>query len=263
MLLIRLAFLLGITLLPFLATPSAYAAAPTCRFVLGFKMLHDSLPKVVGDCLVDEHHNPITGDGFQETTRGLLVWKKSIGWLGFTDGYRTWVETPRGILSRLNTERFQFADYSFVEGDVLGIWNERLGSSILVDWFGRTLYTFDQDVPSLSAPGKRAAPGKIACVGNCSRTWRPYLVSGSPPTPVVDEVFFAYWDGIWFEARPDGSQQMTYAGKPLYFYAGDRQSGDTNGDGTDGRWHVVRQPERRVVVLPTSCCDTAVRLIKR
>ena len=81
-------------------------SASTCHFVLGFRTLHDLIPDVVGDCLVDEHHNPENGDGLQETTRGLLVWRKSDNFTAFTDGHRTWVNGPNGLRMRLNTESF-------------------------------------------------------------------------------------------------------------------------------------------------------------
>jgi len=84
----------------------APAQGATCQFVLGFRALHDMIPNTVGDCLVDEHHNPSNGDGLQETTHGLLVWRKADNWTAFTDGYRTWVNGPYGVQQRLNTQRF-------------------------------------------------------------------------------------------------------------------------------------------------------------
>jgi hypothetical protein len=84
--------------------------AANCSFVLGFKALHDQIPTIVGDCLVDEHHNPANGDGLQETTgpagghgTGLLVWRKADNWTAYTDGYHTWINGPYGIQERLNT----------------------------------------------------------------------------------------------------------------------------------------------------------------
>jgi hypothetical protein len=89
--------------------PTATSAA-NCQFVLGFKALHDLIPATVGDCLVDEHHNPVNGDGLQETTgpvggsgTGLLVWRKADNWTAYTDGYHTWINGPDGIQERLNT----------------------------------------------------------------------------------------------------------------------------------------------------------------
>lgn len=85
-------------------------AAANCQFVLGFKALHDLIPDIVGNCLVDEHHNLTNGDGLQETTgpvggsgTGLLVWRKADNWTAYTDGYHTWINGPDGIQERLNT----------------------------------------------------------------------------------------------------------------------------------------------------------------
>jgi hypothetical protein len=91
------------------------AHAEDCQFILGFKTLHDLIPSVVGNCVVDEHHNPTNGDGLQETTGptgagGLLVWRKADNFTAFTDGYRTWVNGPFGLQERLNTERFPWEE---------------------------------------------------------------------------------------------------------------------------------------------------------
>jgi hypothetical protein len=100
------------TLFPLLSAP-APAQAATCQFVLGFQMLESMIPGIVGDCLVDEHHNPDNGDGLQETTGpngagGLLVWRKADNWTAYTDGYHTWVNGPYGLRERLNTECFSW-----------------------------------------------------------------------------------------------------------------------------------------------------------
>jgi hypothetical protein len=82
------------------------APAPRCRFVLGFATLEQLLYRQVGFCLENERHNPANGDGLQQTTGGLLVWRKADNWTAFTDGYRTWVNGPNGLEFRLNTQRF-------------------------------------------------------------------------------------------------------------------------------------------------------------
>jgi len=92
-------------LAPRLAAP-APAFASNCQFVLGFRTLYQMIPDTVGTCVVDEHYNPNNGDGLQETTRGLMVWRKSDNWTAFTDGYHTWINGPSGLQERLNTERF-------------------------------------------------------------------------------------------------------------------------------------------------------------
>ena len=83
------------------------AASTDCQFVLGFKTLRDLIGHdIVGQCLEDEHYNAI-GDSVQQTTGGLLAWRKADNWTAFTDGYRTWINGPNGLVMRLNTERFR------------------------------------------------------------------------------------------------------------------------------------------------------------
>jgi hypothetical protein len=84
------------------SAPAAATAQATCTFTLGFKALHDLIPGIVGDCLEDEHHNPENGDGLQQTTGGLLVWRKADNWTAFTDGSTTWINGPEGLVSRPN-----------------------------------------------------------------------------------------------------------------------------------------------------------------
>ena len=96
-----------------LLTIPVYASNPTCSFILGFatlKALIDEAegPEKVGDCLEDQRFNPENGDALQQTTGGLLVWRKADNWTAFTDGYRTWINGPNGLEARLNTEQFDW-----------------------------------------------------------------------------------------------------------------------------------------------------------
>ncbi|GEM_PF-3983139 len=89
--------------------PDAPATQPaSCTYVLGFKTIDDLIPAKVGTCLQNEGHNPTNGDAIQQTTGGLLVWRKIDNWTAFTDGYRTWVNGPTGLQQRLNTQRFSW-----------------------------------------------------------------------------------------------------------------------------------------------------------
>ena len=105
----RLAILFACAL--FLLFPASVAAAE-CQFILGFKTLRDLIGhEIVGECLENEHHGA-NGDALQQTTGGLLVWRKADNFTAFTDGYRTWINGPHGLVQRLNTERFEWeADY--------------------------------------------------------------------------------------------------------------------------------------------------------
>lgn len=91
----------------FLLLPTSVSAAE-CQFVLGFKTLRDLIGhETVGECLENEHYNAV-GDSVQQTTGGLLVWRKADNWTAFTDGYRSWINGPNGLQQRLNTERFDW-----------------------------------------------------------------------------------------------------------------------------------------------------------
>lgn len=86
---LRFSFMLIFALLLIPIAPTSAQAAPLCQFSLGFATLHDLIPATVGSCLTDEQHNPANGDAIQQTTGGMLVWRKADNWTAFTDGYRT------------------------------------------------------------------------------------------------------------------------------------------------------------------------------
>lgn len=84
--------------------PLPLARAQTCEFQSGFKLLHDLLPDIVGECLENEQW---VGDGTrQRTTGGLLVWRRADNWTAFTDGYRTWSIGPHGLHEQSNAAGF-------------------------------------------------------------------------------------------------------------------------------------------------------------
>lgn len=95
-----------VTILLLGVTPVSSVRADDCEFVLGFATLRNLMPRIVGQCLENEHHNPANGDGLQRTANGLLVWRKSDNFTAFTDGSRTWVNGPFGLQQRLNGQRF-------------------------------------------------------------------------------------------------------------------------------------------------------------
>ena len=76
-------------------------------FELGFKALAAQIGEAAGRPLEDEHYGP-DGDLLQQTTTGLMVWRKADGWTAFTDGATTWINGPLGLQSRLNSERFDW-----------------------------------------------------------------------------------------------------------------------------------------------------------
>lgn len=82
-------------------------AQPVPEFRLGFKALADRIPQVVGQPLEEEHWGP-NGDSLQQTTTGLMVWRKADNWTAFTDGARSWISGPGGVHERANEERFEW-----------------------------------------------------------------------------------------------------------------------------------------------------------
>ncbi len=109
--LVQRSLILSAFLFLLLSTPTT--ATNHCEFRLGFATLRDLIGHdIVGDCLENEHYNHI-GDSNQQTTGGLMAWRKADNWTAFTDGYRTWINGPNGLVVRLNTERFPWeADYA-------------------------------------------------------------------------------------------------------------------------------------------------------
>lgn len=89
----------------FLVASAVTLAHPKPEYTLGFKALADQLPDVVGAPVENEQLTP-EGDSIQQTTHGLLVWRKADNWTAFTDGERSWVSGPEGIQIRANSERF-------------------------------------------------------------------------------------------------------------------------------------------------------------
>lgn len=89
---------------------------------------------------------------------------------------------------------------------------------------GMTLYVFSPDTPN-----------KSACSGSCATNWPPLTVAagGSAPTATGATGTLATF------ARDDGATQISYNGKPLYYFANDKAAGDTNGQGVAGKWTVA------------------------
>ncbi|MYB75820.1 MAG: hypothetical protein F4X83_01700, partial [Chloroflexi bacterium] len=141
----RIAILFAIAL--FLLLPTSVAAAD-CQIVLGFKTLRDLIGHdIVGECLEDQRY-AANGNSEQQTTGGLLVWRKADNWTAFTDGYRTWINGPNGLEQRLNTERFlweielPFAQTSAVRGVPGDLW-----ADVIIGQPDFSQITDDQVVP--------------------------------------------------------------------------------------------------------------------
>ena len=83
---------------------------------------------------------------------------------------------------------------------------------------------------------------QTVCYGECADAWPPVLTKGEPDAG--DGVRRSLLGSI---ERRDGKRQVTYAGKPLYFYAHE-QPGEVrchNVDLNGGLWWVVGPDGKR------------------
>jgi predicted lipoprotein with Yx(FWY)xxD motif len=98
---------------------------------------------------------------------------------------------------------------------------------ILFDGRGFVLYAFTHD-----------RQGRSRCSGACAKAWPPYLVTRRPrAAPGVNASL------VGVVHRADGRLQTTYAGRPLYYYVGDRKPAQILCQGVSefgGFWRVVR-----------------------
>lgn len=85
---------------------------------------------------------------------------------------------------------------------------------VLVDSKGMTLYDFHKDQGTESS-----------CYGECAKAWPPLLTEGEPQPSNG-----ASASQLGTTERKDGTTQVTYAGHPLYGFAGDKKPGEANGN---------------------------------
>jgi predicted lipoprotein with Yx(FWY)xxD motif len=97
---------------------------------------------------------------------------------------------------------------------------------VLFDGRGFVLYAFTKD--------RRTS----ACSGACANAWPPYVVRGGLRAGAGVKASL-----LGTVRRANGSRQVTYAGRPLYFYVGDKRPGQIlcqNVSEFGGLWLIVR-----------------------
>jgi predicted lipoprotein with Yx(FWY)xxD motif len=105
---------------------------------------------------------------------------------------------------------------------------ESKGKSLLTAKNGRTLY-------SLSVEHR----GNFVCTmaSGCLAIWHPLTVAAGvvPKGPIA----------LRTVKRPEGDLQVTYKGRPLYTFSGDKKPGQVRGEGLKdvGVWHAVTVPK--------------------
>ena len=103
---------------------------------------------------------------------------------------------------------------------------KRSVGTYLTNASGRALYIWVKD-------GK----GRSQCHGGCTALWPPLITKGAPKAAGG-----ARGGDLGTTSRPDGREQVTYTGRPLYYYAGDTRPGTTRGNGSDSfgaKWWLI------------------------
>jgi predicted lipoprotein with Yx(FWY)xxD motif len=97
---------------------------------------------------------------------------------------------------------------------------------VLVDPKGFTLYLFKKDKGTTSS-----------CYGPCAKFWPPLMTEGKPQAGEG-----AMASKLGTTMRKEGTEQVTYAGHPLYTYVEDKKPGDTTGNDVNvfgGQWYAL------------------------
>jgi predicted lipoprotein with Yx(FWY)xxD motif len=95
----------------------------------------------------------------------------------------------------------------------------------LADSNGMTLYYFTKDTS-----------GASTCVGACVDRWPVFYTDNVMVPSEMDAKEF----GVI--TRADGKKQNTFRGWPLYYWTGDKMAGQTAGQGVNGVWFYVTNP---------------------
>jgi predicted lipoprotein with Yx(FWY)xxD motif len=97
---------------------------------------------------------------------------------------------------------------------------------VLFDGRGFVLYAFTKD------------RGRSACSGACAKAWPPYVTRGALRAGSGAKASL-----LGSVRRANGSRQVTYAGRPLYYYVGDKKAGQIlcqNVSEFGGLWLILR-----------------------
>ena len=105
-------------------------------------------------------------------------------------------------------------------GATVAVASSKLGD-ILVDADGRTLYAFTKDQGD-----------KSACSGECAANWPALTGTATAGTGAQAALLST-------SMQANGNSQVTYGGKPLYYFAGDAKPGDTKGQGVGSVWFAI------------------------
>jgi predicted lipoprotein with Yx(FWY)xxD motif len=109
----------------------------------------------------------------------------------------------------------------------------------LTDSAGRALYLWDAD-----------SNGMSSCMGGCAAGWPPLTTKGKPSAGSGVTA-----SDLGTVKRSDGSMQVTYNDKPLYYFAGDSGPGKAAGQGVNdfgAKWWLVAPSGKAITASASS-----------
>ena len=109
----------------------------------------------------------------------------------------------------------------------LTIASSKLGS-IIVDGEGNTVYMFKPDARNVSI-----------CEGQCLNAWPPLMLAKGDSLANVGTSAGLRRSLLGVAMREDGSRQVTYDGRPLYWWFQDTKAGDLKGQWVNNAWWVM------------------------
>lgn len=172
----------------------------------------------IGAYLLAGHGKTASATSTAKTTSSYVTTTASSGYASNITSTITGTNTSSGA-----------AKYGFTEE-----YNSNVGN-YLANSTGWSLYIFTADKPY---------SGNSACSGSCATYWPPYIVAGNLTFSSLPGGVNASSFGTI--TRTDGSKQLTYEGRPLYYFGGDKAAGQINGEGLNafgGTWYVVTLPK--------------------
>ncbi|RVW00197.1 COG4315 family predicted lipoprotein [Rhodococcus xishaensis] len=106
---------------------------------------------------------------------------------------------------------------------------------VVVNVDGMTVYAFDMDTPGTDAS---------ACDAACQEIWPP--VMSDNPQPEVSGVAGT----IATIPGPQGGNQVTVNGMPVYLFSGDAGPGSVAGQGVQGLWWALNPAGEKIMTEP-------------
>ncbi len=176
----------------------------------------------------------ISADGarYANADGSFVFWSKGDGAMVLENGQQSdytncVAANAPGAQQRTSTQSTNLSGPAYVAGNVLlgTDANSTLGT-YLIGYNGMTVYAYAKDTPSVSN-----------CTGTCAGNWLPYTVAS---TDALANLQAGVSGKAGVITRADGTMQVTYNCKPLYFYSKDAVSGDTKGQNIGGVWFIVK-----------------------